>query len=432
MTNNSRVDYDKLKKKYKRRRFFSLIVGLIFGLIIAFNIYYWLPLIQKKIDIPAIPQAVIATSSSEKTKQSSSTIDSSMTNKQETETTTSTSYEPRLNTKNTQISAFYKPLSESIDNQLTEANISGTFLGVKNNQIVLYKSYGEAAKQQANPLESSYMIASLQKSVTAVLIMSLIQENKLKLDTPLSEFYPDIPSSNQITIDSMLSMTSGLELDDDNRPNSQNSSDILDFAIKNVTHEPQNKWSYSYVNYTLLAGIVEILSHKPYEEYTQEKIISPLNLKHSFFYNTQSKEQTLIDTYSKDNNGKLSKNNIKKSAYINELGTGNLAMSAEDFLIFIQAVIDGTLLDSNEVIAMWTPNPTTFNYTYKSGFYHKDNYLYGHGLFHGYEPTVYISEDGSDAVIFFANMYQPDKLNTNLVQDIYQQIIAPYTGPTAQ
>ncbi|MGY3767041.1 serine hydrolase domain-containing protein [Vagococcus vulneris] len=442
MARIQRTEYEQLKKKHRRRRLLSLLFGLIFGLIVAFNLYYWFPLIKKKIDLPNIPQARL--SKTEPTKSGTSydnrsNIPDSETGASSFDKTVTKSEEPKFNPRTnyeaatSAVTGFFQPLSQEIDNEITAANISGTLLVVKDNQPILYKSYGEAENQTDNPYNSSYMIASSQKALTATLIMKLVEENKLSLDTPLSEFYPEIANSDKVTINSMLSMTSGLTITEDNRPQSKTKQEMLDYVIKTVTYQQLTKWKYSYSNYVLLAGIIEKLSQKSYEDYADEIIIKPLNLKNTFFYDRKTDKQNLIAAYNHNiDKGQITKQNIPDYAFINEFGSGNLAMSTSDYLTFVQALIDGKVLEWSSVINMWTLQPAPYSYTYKAGFYHSDTSMSSHGLFWGYEPTVHINNDASTAVIYFANMYQKDKTNVQLVDNIFQKISAPYNGFTFQ
>jgi D-alanyl-D-alanine carboxypeptidase len=57
---------------------------------------------------------------------------------------------------------------------------------------------------------TKYRIGSITKTFTAVIIMQLIDEGKLSLETRLDNFFPDIPNASNITIESLLRHRSGL------------------------------------------------------------------------------------------------------------------------------------------------------------------------------------------------------------------------------
>lgn len=417
---SSRTDYEKIYKKLKRQRYFSLLMGFLFGVILIGNLFYWYPFFEDKFSLPNIPQVTLRTEET-KTTTSSSEFNSEENSTENTELVSdNVQFSPRLNFDDYQtISTIYQPLSEKLDTIIEQHQISGTFLTIKNNQMVLFKSYGDAAKQESNPFESSYMIASLQKSLTATLLLQLVEEKKIKLDDKLNQFLPEIPNSENITLNQMLAMTSGLYLTDKKPKNTQSYQELLNFVHTHTEYRALNKWAYADVNYVLLAEIIEKISNQTYDDLLYKKIIEPLNLDHSFLFDRQKEQQILISSY-KHKNPLQNEVKIGRSAFINEFAVGNWAFSASDYLIYIQALLDGKLMNQESLNLLWSYPPANYDYTYKSGFYHsQENRMRGHGLFNGYEPTIWLSPSADTAVLFFSNTYQDDKLNMELTKQIF-------------
>ena len=80
--------------------------------------------------------------------------------------------------------------------------------------MILEKGYGYANEeaQQPNTPSLYYQIGSIQKAMTALLlILKQVDIGKLSLDTKLDKFYPQINGSNKITIKDLLYMRSGLK-----------------------------------------------------------------------------------------------------------------------------------------------------------------------------------------------------------------------------
>ena len=88
----------------------------------------------------------------------------------------------------------------------------GTVTLVKNNHLVYQQGFGYANQTQGlmNSGKVTYQIASIQKSMTAVLLMKTAAEKHFSLDTPVSKFYPQIQGANLITLRNLLTMTSGI------------------------------------------------------------------------------------------------------------------------------------------------------------------------------------------------------------------------------
>lgn len=98
---------------------------------------------------------------------------------------------------------------KSVDDYLEYLHKENSFLG----SIELKKGNDVIYKYRSNILEpknEQYRIGSITKTFTSVIVFQLIEENKLTLDTKLSKFYPKIKNAEEITIDNLLSHTSGI------------------------------------------------------------------------------------------------------------------------------------------------------------------------------------------------------------------------------
>jgi CubicO group peptidase (beta-lactamase class C family) len=266
------------------------------------------------------------------------------------------------------------------------------------------------------------MIASVQKFITSILVMNLIDEGKLSLDTPLSSFYSNIPNSENITIDQMLSMTSGLFLENKLK-NSQSKEESIDYVVNNVTYQPTDKWRYSDVNFFLLGAIIEKISQTTYENYFDQVIKVPLGLKNTGFYQANNINPNLIPSYDLNENGEIinEANTLAQSTMFNELGTGNMYITPGDLLILIQGMFDGKIVSRDVLEMTYIRNEYVYNYTYKAGLYDKGNFYFGHGIFRGYEPSIYLNKDGSTSVIYLGNTYHKDGSNSGLAKKLFEQ-----------
>lgn len=421
----SKATTNLLRKRLKRQRRKTVIlffIGLLLGSAIAFNIYFWFPILKKEFDLPEIQQYGVKTTQT--SISSKDTLSSSTETAQTTEPTIENQFIPRVNTSNYQnISSIHSSLSEQLNKKIIQTNSSGTFLVIKNNQVVLMDNYGNAKSYSDKPIDSTYMLGSVQKLVTATLLMTLIEKGKIDLDTTLDTYYPEIPNSKNITIDQMLSMTSGLILKE-KLDSTKSKEESISYALKNVSYEKQTKWHYSDVNFFLLAAIIEKITHTSYEQYFDETIKKPLNLEHSGFYNDRQKESDFIPSYYKEDDGTIKNEpvSISESAYINELGTGNIYTSVSDLLTLIQAVIDGRVVSQETLQKTLEKKPGPYFYDYKAGIYDRENNYYAHGVFRGYESTLFFNKDASDMVIFLSNVYEKDRSSIALTKELFLEI----------
>ena len=91
---------------------------------------------------------------------------------------------------------------------------SGAVLVAKNGKVLLCNGYGYAdiAEKVRNGPNYEFRIGSITKPFVSILIMQLIEQNKIKLDGQISSFFPGIDSAKRvITIKQLLQQTSGIE-----------------------------------------------------------------------------------------------------------------------------------------------------------------------------------------------------------------------------
>ncbi len=144
-------------------------------------------------------------------------------------------------------------------------------------------------QREATP-NTRYHIGSISKTFTATIIMQLIEEGKLALNTPLSEFFPKIPNADSIHIEHMLRHQSGLfnftsaddyqEWMEQEMPREKFLQIIRNYPIEFGAGE---KTAYSNTNYVLLTFIAEDVSHESYASLLEERIIKPCALEHTQF-----------------------------------------------------------------------------------------------------------------------------------------------------
>ena len=138
-----------------------------------------------------------------------------------------------------------------------------------------------------------FRIASNTKTMTAALILQLAQENKLKLDEPVSKYVAGVPNGDHITIAELLEMRSGLynytnapalAASIDHEPSKAwTPTELLALAFAHPTNAPPGTtYDYCNTNYVLLGLIVEKLDAKPLGQSMHDRLFAPLRLEHTF------------------------------------------------------------------------------------------------------------------------------------------------------
>jgi CubicO group peptidase (beta-lactamase class C family) len=167
-------------------------------------------------------------------------------------------------------------------------DFSGSVLVARDGHILFQKSYGMANHEWGipNSEKTRFHVASVTKTFTAAAILQLERAGKLKLDDPLNKYVPDFLNGERITIEQMLTHTSGLP-DFYSLPEYPlrkyqrvTLSDLVAWVkTKPLDFFPGSKSSYSNTGYAFLAYIIEQVSGKPYEQFLAEEILKPAGMK---------------------------------------------------------------------------------------------------------------------------------------------------------
>jgi len=127
---------------------------------------------------------------------------------------------------------------------------------------------GEIGKTAPLAMADSVRIGSNTKTMTATVIMQLVQEGKLKLNDPISKFRPDVPNGQNITIEQLATMRSGLysytfdlgfnETLDKDPQKAWTPDELLKIAFAHPSNSPPGtKFDYCNTNLVLLGLVIE-------------------------------------------------------------------------------------------------------------------------------------------------------------------------------
>lgn len=189
---------------------------------------------------------------------------------------------------------------------LSEASERGQFNGVAlvydKGKVVYEGAFGLRSIDPIDSLDvnSQFRLASVSKQFTAMCIMQLMEEGKLKYDQDIRDLIPELPY-NGITIRHLLNHTSGiadyeplmdenwkpeLKFDDPARYTDGNADVIKMLVAKKppVLFKPGEKWEYSNTGYNLLGTIVARASGMSFAAYAKQHIFDPAGMSHSSFY----------------------------------------------------------------------------------------------------------------------------------------------------
>ena len=118
----------------------------------------------------------------------------------------SASFPQKMNNSN-EANSFADDLNSYLQQQ-SDTGFSGAVMVVKQNKIILDKTYGGASRFGEAP---AFWITSNSKSFVAASILKLQEQGKLSVNDPLTKFFNDVPSDKRpITVHHLMAHTSGL------------------------------------------------------------------------------------------------------------------------------------------------------------------------------------------------------------------------------
>lgn len=197
-------------------------------------------------------------------------------------------------------------LDEAIKDFMLLHNPPGMAVAVSyRGRLVYARGFGYADKETQEPVqpESQFRIASISKPITAVGIMKLVEQGKLKLDSrvfdilkqyrrPLSQKNID-PRLKDITVQQLLNHTAGWDREASfdpmfrsvafaeqlGKPAPAETDDIIRIMLKQpLDFKPGERYAYSNFGYCLLGRVIEEVSGQTYEDYIQQTICKPLHM----------------------------------------------------------------------------------------------------------------------------------------------------------
>ncbi len=267
---------------------------------------------------------------------------------------------------------------------------------------------------------TNFRLASLTKQFTAMAIMLLVHDGKLRYDQTLTEIFPKFPAyGKNITLREILNHTSGL-LDyedlmaqqDGNPPEDSASvarapspasppddqipqihdAGVLALMEKASTTKfpPGSKWEYSNSGYCVLAMVIEKVSGKGFAEFLHERIFVPLKMTHTLAYE-KGKSQVTNRAYGHSAEGNAFRETDQSSTSAT-LGDGGVYTSLTDLARWDDALEHHTLLGAAGMQPALTPVHPTAAPAEENG--HPVSYGFGWFLdpYHGHERMWHYGE----------------------------------------
>ncbi|WKN40758.1 serine hydrolase domain-containing protein [Tunicatimonas pelagia] len=289
----------------------------------------------------------------------------------------------------------------------TEKQGMGSVSISKNGEQVYQRAFGYADVAERIPANATtiYRIGSISKTFTSSIIMQLIEEGKLALDTKLSEYFPEVPNADKITIEQMLRHRSGLfnftSAKDYTKwmeePKSRD--ELIQEMIDNGTvFEPGEKAEYSNTNYVLLSYVAEKIDDKDFADILQDRITKPLKLEHTYYGGKINPEENEARSYTLRDDWEIA----TETDMSLPAGAGAIVSNPTDLTTFFNALFTGKVVSEKSLKEMTKLIDNFGLGLFQIPFY--DQRAFGHnGGIDGFQANVGYFPNDSVAVAYTTN-----------------------------
>ena len=239
--------------------------------------------------------------------------------------------------------------------------IPGLSVGFVKGDFTWARGFGWADVENKSPAkaESSYRLASISKTITAVAVLKLVEEGKIKLDAQIQAYVPYFPRKRwPVTVRQLLGHVGGIshyrnDAVEGHIKESKNTREALaifqDFPL---VAEPGTKYNYSSYGYNLLGAAIEGASGLPYGRFVKTYIFDPLGMADSRMDSPREIIPNRVRGY------QLVNGVLRNSEYVDissRFAAGGLRSTVVDLLKYARGIMRGEILSQETWRTMFAP-----------------------------------------------------------------------------
>ena len=272
---------------------------------------------------------------------------------------------------------------------VADRKIAGAVAAVaRRGKIVYLEPVGLQSLESKAPMSerSLFRVYSMTKAVTAVAVMMLVEEGKLRLTDPASKYLPEFsqvmvqegavgaprPPARAITLQDLLLHTSGLShrtSDLYRQRQVRSRADALPTFVTNITRaplmeDPGTRFRYSEAT-TVLGRVVEVVSATPFDAFVTARILRPLGMIDTLWWVEGEARTRLATVYQRSQDGTVAAFEIEEVPFTQKPalmeGAVGLVSTATDFVRFGQMLLNKGTLDGVRVLSAATTESITKN-----------------------------------------------------------------------
>jgi CubicO group peptidase (beta-lactamase class C family) len=290
-------------------------------------------------------------------------------------------------------------IHDLMQRNIDDGNFAGAVtLVARRGRIVHFEAHGMMDLAAKKPMEKNaiFRIMSMTKPIVGVSVLMLMEEGKIRLNDPISNFIPQLknlkvavplpdapaspfappspaakeprfytmPADREVTIRDLMTHTSGMvsgpiSMSQNAKVIYQKGETLADYIPRlgsvPLEFQPGTKWAYSaQAGIDTLVRIVEIVSGQPFDQFLKRRVFEPLEMKDTCFYPNEAATSRIATLYRKTPQGLQKQDDpaFMNGTYLS--GGGGLFSTAEDYLRFGQMLSNGGELDGHRILGRRT------------------------------------------------------------------------------
>lgn len=264
------------------------------------------------------------------------------------------------------------PIDDYVTAEMERQNVPGLAIAImRNGHVVRAQGYGTADLEHAVPVHADtlFKTGAVGMQFTAVAVMLLVEDGKVRLDDSVRTYLPNTPRSWQpITVRQLLNHTSGLPA----TPNGDFRADYTDDELlaiisgQELNFPAGSRWRFSYADYIVLGFLVRKVSGEYYADLLAKRLFVPLGMQ------TARPIDELAVVPNRAAGYELRDGELRNAEWVsptaNSTADGSLYLSALDYVAWEQALVDRKVLTPESWAEIARPARIASGRDYPYGF----------------------------------------------------------------
>jgi CubicO group peptidase (beta-lactamase class C family) len=305
---------------------------------------------------------------------------------------------------------------------------SGAVLVTRDGQTLIREAHGYAERESAllNKVDTRFRVASLTKMFTAVAVLRLVQQGKVRLEDPIGKWVPELRGkpAAPATIHQLLTHTAGLgdifgSYYLQHHQELRSHADYVGtFAGQPLNHKPGARYQYSNLGYLMLGRMIETASGRTWHDFVREEIFEPAGMART----GSLPEDELVDGRSRIYEKPLGSQKYVSAHYVLDYranAAAHVYSTVDDLAKFVRALRSNRLLDAKHTALMIEPHQKVWEgYGYGYGMMFRSAWWTGNWTgyssdYPGMNAELWFSPETHYLVVVVSNLDAPSARNVS-------------------